>query len=90
MTNPYVWEKSKNKPEGFFDMSLLLRSILFLCTVASGLTLVLERQTHLQWDNRTIAYNRLFVGGCCNGDQDSTYGYSPNCKPLDSSLALSR
>jgi hypothetical protein len=40
MTNAYVWEESKNKPEGFFDMSLLLHSILFLYTVTSGLSLV--------------------------------------------------
>ena len=35
--------------------------------VTPGLTL--ERETQLEWDNLTIAYNRALVGGYCNGDQ---------------------
>jgi len=31
--------------------------------------LTLERETHLEWDNLTIACNVEFVGGYCNGDQ---------------------
>jgi len=67
----------KNKPVNHLHMYILLCLILAFGAVTSAL--VIERQTHLDWDNRTIACGRAFIGGCCDGDQDSTYGYSPNC-----------
>jgi hypothetical protein len=37
-------------------------------------------QLHFEWGNRATVCMRVFIEGYCNRDQDSTYGYSPNCK----------
>jgi hypothetical protein len=54
--------------------------------VTPGLTL--ERETHLEWDNLTIACNRAFVGGYCNGDQTQIMA-TVQVVPLQISLAVS-
>jgi hypothetical protein len=44
-------------------MTFLFNLILFLDAFTSGLTLAIERQSNLEWDNQTVACSKVFVGG---------------------------